>query len=267
MIEQPPEIEQTVVGGATVSWVAGLVVQAAASAIKNGVKNVISGAVFGSGDPQVVNLSAESLAQIENIVAAGFDEHEKGELLSSLEALQIVMKDFYIEMENGTRNEFYAQQMYSRSTDVITHTAFDSKKPYYAELTNQYAMAASMRYAVYADLAANQDYASAELESRGNEMADELELRGTQANILVNGQVTITPQTTTNCTIRAMTTCTNYFVTDAYTGSTYRYFFADYGPGNATFAYNKLEQLRDDYKALIKGEEYQNIVDQLRTKY
>ncbi|WP_144210966.1 hypothetical protein [Shewanella donghaensis] len=61
--------------------------------------------------------------------------------------------------------------------------------------------------------------------------------------------------------------CYDYYVTDNFDGSSYRYRFQDHGGINSSMARNKLSSLNANYLNTIKGEDYQSVIDDLKQTY
>lgn len=250
-----------------VDWVIGQVVDAASSAIKGGVKSALKNAIFGSGKTNYVTLSQESLAEIENIVNAGFDNHVHSAMIQNLRSLEASMNAYSDGLQVGYRDQVLAPLLLTQSNDLINEPAFEKSRPYYGSLTIQYSLSASLSYSIYADRVHYNEMPVVALENHGNALADQLEARGMAAKSNINQKVYITSKSSSNCGILRAARCTDYQLHDDVGGRTYNYPYSMFGNQSYLLASNQLKSLRDSYYSTVLGEDYEGIVTKLRTKY
>ncbi|WP_274058599.1 hypothetical protein [Vibrio parahaemolyticus] len=259
---ETPQVQSNVV----FSWAIGAIIDAAESAIKGKIKSALKDAIFGSGRTNYVTLSQESLAEIENIVNAGFDNHVHSEMIQNLRSLEANLNVYSDGLQVDYRDESLTPFLLTQSNDLLNEPAFEEARPYYGNLTIQYSLAASLSYAIYADRVHYGEMPVNALENHGNAIADRLEARGMAAKNNVNTKVHITSKSSSNCTImRAI--CYDFQLHDELEGRTYNYPYSLYGNQGYFLASKQLQSLRDNYYKTVLGEDYEVIVSKLRTKY
>lgn len=267
----------------TYAWIAGKVMEGAGNAIKNGAKSALQDAIFGPSSPDYVHLSEESLQQIENIVQSAFDNDAKEIMIRDLRSLEYSMKSYSDELNtSGDRNLSLLANMEVQSNTLYASPAFNTSKPYYTDITVHYSAAASFRYAILADKVHFGNNSITFIESQGTQMAASVEAMGAASDKKIADNVYLTSYKTTQCKLmRAAITeseelnlvngtpsvCYDYHVTDNLDGSTYRYRYQDHGGINSSMAKNKVSSLTSNYLNILKGEDYQNVIDDLKQTY
>lgn len=267
----------------TYAWIAGKVMEGAGNAIKSGAKSALQDAIFGHSSPDYVHLSEESLQQIEDIVQSAFDNDAKEYMIRDLRALEFSMKSYSDQLNySGDRNLYLLANMESESNTLYASPAFYDSKPYYTDITLHYSAAASFRYAILADKVHFGDNDILFLENQGMQMAASVEAMGAASDNKIAENVYLTSYQTTQCKLNrdvlsgsekisptnaTPTICYDYTVTDNLDGSTYRYRYQDHGGINSSMARNKISSLTANYLNTIKGEDYQNVIDDLQQTY
>ncbi|AAN55053.1 hypothetical protein HRJ35_11835 [Shewanella oneidensis MR-1] len=277
--EQSFENEQQAVGfiGIATSFFANEIISAATSAIKSGLQSALKNAIFGKSAPNYVTLSEESLAAIENIVQTGFDTYVHDDMISKIGSLEEAVKAYNDSLLQGKRFESMVTQLEVRSHDLSQSPAFWNTKSYYADLTIQESLAASLSYAIYADKVHYGEISKAYLEYLGNSLADKIEARGA-AELKISQNITMTSRAT-NCDMvmayragvesanQISGKCKDYIVSDRFSGKTYFYRYVQYGPQNGSEAYNHISSLKSQYQVTLKGKNYNQVISTLRTTY
>ncbi|PKG59068.1 hypothetical protein CXF83_11615 [Shewanella sp. Choline-02u-19] len=268
----------------TYGWVAGQVMAGASSAIKGGVKSALQDAIFGPSSPDYVNLSEESLQQIEDIVQSAFDNAAKEDMIRDLRALEYSMKAYSDRLDSeGIRDLDTLANMESESNKLYASPAFNTSKPYYTDITVHYSAAAAFRYAILADRVHFKENSITFIESAGTQMATYVEAMGAASDKKIAENVYLTSYKTTQCQLNrnvlgeaaedlslkygTPSSCYDYTVTDNLDGSSYRYRYQDHGGTNSSMANNKVNSLTTNYLNILKGEDYQSVIDNLQHIY
>jgi len=265
------------------AWVAGKVMEGAGNAIKNGTKSALQDAIFGPGSPDYVHLSQESLQQIEDIVQTAFDNDAKEVMIQNLSSLELSMKSYSDQLNSfGDRDLNLLANMEVQSNTLYVSPAFNTSKPYYTDITVHYSAAAAFRYAILADKVHFGNNSVTFLESQGTQMAASVEAMGAASDNKIAENVYLTSYQTTQCKLnrdmlieadelqlknKTPSICYDYYVTDDLDGTTYRYKYQDHGGINSSMAKNKVSSLTTNYLNTIKGEDYQNVIDDLKQTY
>jgi hypothetical protein len=261
----------------------------ASSAIKGGVKSALQDAIFGPSSPDYVNLSEESLQQIEDIVQSAFDTDVKERMIQSLDSLEFSMKAYSDRLDSaGIRDLDTLANMESESNKLYASPAFKTYKPYYSDITVHYSAAAAFRYAILADRVHFKENSIAFIESQGAQMAIYVEAMGAASDKKIAENVYLTSYKTTQCQLNrnvlgeaeaeaedlslkygTPSSCYDYTVTDNLDGSSYRYRYRyqDHGGTNSSMAKNKVNSLTTNYLNILKGEDYQSVIDNLQHIY
>lgn len=267
----------------TYAWVAGKVMEGAGNAIKSGAKSALQDAIFGPDSPSYVHLSEQSLQQIEGIVQSAFDNDAKEGMINHLEALELSMKSYSdVLNHSGERDVNLLAIMETQSNFLYTSPAFNSTKSYYDDITVHYSAAAAFRYSILADKVHFGNNSIPFLESQGSQMATSVSAMGAASDNKIAENVYLTSYQTTQCKLNraAMNDteeliltngtpaiCYDYYVTDNLDGSSYRYRYQDHGGINSSMARNKVSSLSANYLNTLKGEDYQNVIDDLQQNY
>ena len=267
----------------TYAWIAGKVMEGAGNAIKSGAKSALQDAIFGPSSPDYVHLSQESLQQIEDIVQSAFDNDAKEYMIRDLRALEYSMKAYSDRLNShGIRDLDTLAIMESESNTLYASPAFNDSKPYYTDITVHYSAAAAFRYAILADRVHFEENSITFIESQGTQMAASVGAMGAASDNKIAENVYLTSYQTTQCKLNrdalseaeelnlingTPTICYDYTVTDNLDGSTYRYRYQDHGGINSSMAENKVSSLTTNYLNTIKGEDYQNVIDDLQQSY
>jgi len=265
------------------AWVAGKVMEGAGNAIKSGTKSALQDAIFGPGSPDYVHLSQESLQQIEDIVQTAFDNAAKEDMIRDLRALEYSMKAYSDRLDSeGIRDLDTLAIMESESNTLYVSPAFNTSKPYYTDITVHYSAAAAFRYAILADRVHFKENSITFIEGQGSQMATSVEAMGAASDKKIAENVYLTSYQTTQCKLnrdmlieadelqlknKTPSICYDYYVTDDLDGTTYRYKYQDHGGINSSMAKNKVSSLTTNYLNTIKGEDYQNVIDDLKQTY
>ncbi|QTD51877.1 hypothetical protein [Sulfidibacter corallicola] len=240
--------------------------------------------IFGSDGPSYVNLTQESLDKIQAIMNQELVNMVKYDMIADLASLETGIKQYHASL-NSTPDTILLALIDTEARNLVNHQVFNtSYHPDAKMLTGHLAFATSLRLAILVEKEHLGLTTEAFVRSEGQNLADKLSALGSAADSHINSRVYLqhTGGSTIGCQIyknadaepetvagildvqEKWGNCPRALVYDLFGGRTKVYQYTVYGQLYYRLALNYRDQLRTEYRANVKGPNYDSILADLR---
>ena len=153
-----------------------LLLDKAKSAVLGQFQSLLVDAIFGSSGPQYVNLSEESLQQIQNRVREELVRTAEFEYLAEFQSLESSLAHYSDTAAAGNPDVYLLSGLVIKANDVMSHHAFNKNfNDDYYYMADSYALAATVSMSIYTERYLRGSISYSSVASKGDEYANKLE--------------------------------------------------------------------------------------------
>ncbi len=150
--------------------------KSAKSAVLGQFESLLVDAIFGSAGPQYVNLSEESLQQIQDRVREELVKTAEFEYLAEFQSLESSLAHFSDTAAAGNPDVYLLSGLVIKANDVMSHHAFNKNfNDDYYYMADSYALAAAVSMSIYTERYLRGSISLSSVASKGDEYANKLE--------------------------------------------------------------------------------------------
>ena len=169
------KVEHTTRAAFTAAAIGQLILDKAKSKFVNKVSSLLIDSIFGSSGPQFVNLSEESLREIQNRVRQELVRTAEYEFLADFNSMEDTLAHFSDSASNNYVDQMLLTTLVVKANDVMNHHALNPNfNSDYYYMADGYALAATVAMSIYTERHIIGAISSASVSSKGDQYASKL---------------------------------------------------------------------------------------------